>query len=198
MTHHKKDTSEPEINTNEVTFEDVESEGTSSFHAKDTKTLREELKACQKERQEYLEGWQRAKADLINFKKETDANRRKTVSLATEDVITECIPVLDSFDMAFQNTESWNQAPENWRRGIEYIYNQFLSILANHGVTQLAPVGEQFNPHEHDCAETVSVDTPEQEGKIVSVIQKGYQLHDKLIRAPKVRVGHYEHSLSDN
>ncbi|MCR4274765.1 MAG: nucleotide exchange factor GrpE [Candidatus Campbellbacteria bacterium] len=192
MTHHKKDTPKPEIDTNEVTFEEVESEGASSFHAKDIKTLREELKACQKERQEYLEGWQRAKADLINFKKETDTNRRKVVSLATEDVITELIPVLDSFDMAFQNTEHWNSAPESWRRGVEYIYSQLLSILANHGVTQLSPLGEQFNPHVHDSLETVSVDSADQEGKIIAVTQKGYQLHEKLIRAPKVSVGHFE------
>lgn len=192
MTHHKKDTPEVELDNEETTFEDVESEGSSSFHPKDIKALREELKAVQKERQEYLEGWQRAKADLINFKKETDTNRRKMVSLATEDVITELIPVLDSFDMAFQNTDSWNQAPENWRRGVEYIYSQLLSILTNHGITQLNPLGEHFNPHMHDSAETVSVDSEKEEGKILSVIQKGYQLHDKLIRAPKVRVGHFE------
>ena len=192
MTHHKKDTPEVELNIEETTFEDVESEGASSFKVKDIKALKEELKAVQKERQEYLEGWQRAKADLINFKKETDANRRKMVSLATEDVIIEIIPVLDSFDMAFQNTESWNQAPENWRRGVEYIYSQLLSILTNHGITQLNPVGEQFNPHMHDSGETVSVDSEKEEGKILSVIQKGYQLHEKLIRAPKVRVGHFE------
>lgn len=184
--HNKKHTDDNDIEIIE------ETSSTSSFKPKKESDLKAELVLAKKQAQEYLAGWQRAQADLINFKKDTEESRKKSVQFATEDFIAQCIPVLDSFDMAFRNKEAWEQAPENWRKGVEYIYSQFLSILAGNGVTQLSPLGEPFNPSEHDSAGTIPVDTVSREGIILDVIQRGYRLHDKLIRAPKVIIGHYQ------
>lgn len=165
---------------------------TSSFTPKKSDDLKAELSACKKQAAEYLDGWQRAKADLINFKKESEEKRRDTVRYAAQDFIAQCIPVLDSFDMAFRDKAAWEQAPENWRRGVEYIYQQLLGVLRDNGAVPLSPLHERFDPSQHDSAGTVSVDTKEREGIILDVIQRGYKLHDKLIRAPKVLVGHYQ------
>lgn len=185
-THHKKHDSEDDVSIVEETPE------TSSFKHKKTSDVQSELSACKKQAAEYLEGWQRAKADLINFKREAEEKRREHVRYAAEDIISQCIPILDSFDMAFRNKEAWEQAPENWRRGVEYIQQQFLSMLRDNGVIPVSPEGELFDPAQHDSAGTKSVDSPEHEGIILSVVQRGYKLHDKLIRAPKVIVGHYQ------
>lgn len=183
--HHKKhDESDVELVT--------ENEEGSSFKPKKEHDLKTELAACKKQAAEYLAGWQRAKADLINYRKEDDARRKDAVRYAAEDFIAQCIPILDSFDMAFRDRNAWEQAPENWRRGIEHIYAQFLSVLHDNGVVQLSPLREQFKPEEHDSAGTVPVDTQDDDGIILDVIQRGYRLHDKLIRAPKVLVGNYQ------
>ncbi len=183
--HHKK----PGSDDVEIV---AENEETSSFKHKDEHGLKAELAACKKQAGEYLDGWQRAKADLINYRKEVDTLRKNAVKYAAEDFIAQCIPVLDSFDMAFRNRDAWEQAPENWRRGIEHIHAQFLSVLRDNGVEALSPLREKFDPAQHDSAGTKSVDTSRDEGIILDVIQRGYRLHDKLIRAPKVIVGHYQ------
>ena len=90
--------------------------------------------------------------------------------------------------MAFRDKTAWEKTPENWRQGIEYIYNQLLAVLEKNGVTQLNPVDAAFDPATHESIGTREV-AKEDNGLILEVVQKGYRLHTKLIRAPKVLVG---------
>ncbi|TSC62425.1 MAG: molecular chaperone GrpE [Parcubacteria group bacterium Gr01-1014_48] len=156
------------------------------------KKLKEKLKVCTAERSEYLDGWQRAKADLANARKNFDAERIKTISFATEAAILEMLPVVESFEMAFSNKEAWESVDKNWRIGIEYIYNQMLKMLENHGVTQTNPLGELFNPAEHTAIETVPTEYPEKDHRIAEVIAKGYMMHDKIIRPAQVKTYRHE------
>ena len=71
------------------------------------KKLREKLKTTQKERDEYLAGWQRAKADLINARQRDETDKKEFVKFANERLVDGLIPVLDSFELAFNNKESW-------------------------------------------------------------------------------------------
>ncbi|MFT5179509.1 MAG: molecular chaperone GrpE [Candidatus Paceibacteria bacterium] len=161
----------------DVVFEDEE---TSKIEK-----LKKELKNCKEEKQEYLDGWQRAQADSINLKKRLEQEKRDFAKYSTESFILEIIPVLDSFDMAFKDKVAWEKAPENWRVGIEYIYTQLKSTLENNGVRILSPLGETFDPNLHNSIENVEGE----EGKVMEVIQKGYELNDKLIRPANVKVG---------
>ena len=102
--------------------------------------------------------------------------------------MADLIPVMDSFDMAFRDKTAWEKTPENWRQGIEYIYNQLLAVLEKNGVTQLNPENGVFDPAAHESVGTREV-SQEDNGMILEVVQKGYRLHTKLIRAPKVLVG---------
>src|SRR3989344_7392847 len=106
---------------------DEESDGGNP--AASLKKLREKLKACQKEKDEYLAGWQRAKADLINYKREVETNKGELAKFANENLMRDLLSVLDSFDMAFINKETWESVPEGWRKGVEYIHTQFLTVL---------------------------------------------------------------------
>ena len=186
------------MNTDHIPEDDVrleeDEEGVhhSGIKRKTEKKLRDDLAACQKDNQEYLEGWQRAKADLVNFKRETEESRKKMMQFATEDLIAQLLPVLDSFDMAFRNKQAWSEAPESWRRGIEYIYSQFLSVLQNQGIRQIDPLDQPFDPKLHESLEIISVETASDSGKVLDVVQKGYMLYDRLIRAARVKVGEFK------
>lgn len=181
MTHNK------EHNDEDIVIEEM-SEEVSSFKKKSDSAKVSELDTLKKERGEYLEGWQRAKADLINFKKDIEQEKKKIREYASEDVVSDLIPVLDSFDMAFRDKVAWEKTPENWRQGIEYIYNQLLAVLEKNGVTQLNPIEQMFEPATHESISTREVGEADN-GRILEVVQKGYKLHTKLIRAPKVIVG---------
>lgn len=152
------------------------------------KKLREQLKACQSERQEYLAGWQRAKADLINRNKQFEEERRKILDFASEDLIHELLSVLDSFSMAFSNKDSWESVDATWRSGVEHIYSQLRNIMKSHGVEEEDPLGEQFDPNEHESVGTEPTDEEGKDGTIAAVIQKGYRLKGKQIRPARVRV----------
>ncbi|MEK7606030.1 MAG: nucleotide exchange factor GrpE [Patescibacteria group bacterium] len=182
MTHKKHKNEEQDVE-----FEAVPEE-TTSFKKKSDSAKASELDTVKKERTEYLEGWQRAKADLINYKKDIEQEKKRIREYASEDVVSDLIPVLDSFDMAFRDRTAWEKTPPNWRQGIEYIYNQLLAVLEKNGVTQLNPLDAMFDPNVHESIGTREVHK-EDNGKILEVVQKGYRLHTKLIRAPKVLVG---------
>lgn len=154
--------------------------------------VKEELKTCQTERSEYLDGWQRSKADYLNLKKEHETNRHEISKWAKEGVLSDLFTIADSFEMAFGNKEAWEQAPENWRKGIEYIYNQLQTIFRDHGVEEINPkVGDKFDHAEQEPLATIETDKKEEDDEIVEVIKKGYKLHGKIARPASVKVKHF-------
>jgi len=155
------------------------------------KKIKAELKNCKKEKQEYLNGWQRCQADCINIKKRSDEEKKDFSSYAVKGFIEDLLPVLDSFDMAFKDTASWESVPENWRKGVEYIRTQFQSVLDTYNVKEIVPLGEKFDPSIHHSSEVVETDKEEEHDIVVGVLQKGYEHNGKVIRPPNVKVGNY-------
>jgi molecular chaperone GrpE len=156
------------------------------------KKLRDELKACHSERSEYLAGWQRAKADYLNLKKDHETSRHEIGKWAKEGVLTDLFTIADSFELAFGNKEAWEQAPENWRKGIEYIYNQLQTIFRDHGVEEISPkVGDKFNHAEQEPIGTIETKEESEDDDIAEVIKKGYKLHGKIVRPASVKVKNF-------
>lgn len=153
------------------------------------KKVKDRLKKCEAEKQEYLDGWQRSQAEFANLRKQDEKERVEILKYAEQGILEELLAVVDSFDMAFSNKEAWESAPENWRMGIEHIYNQLSGILDNHGLTKINAEGQEFNPETHEAVENVPVDDKKQDHKVISVLQTGYTLNGKLIRPAKVKVG---------
>lgn len=157
-----------------------------SLHEK-VAALKEKLAHVQGERDEYLLGWQRAKADVVNARRDMDARLADSLKYAKEDVIADLIPVIDSFDLAMRNKTAWETAPKEWRVGVEYIYNQLMSVLANHGVIVENPVGATFDVTKHNALEMIS--SPDgKAGVVAEVIQKGFTIGSKIIRPASVKV----------
>ncbi|MBI1998983.1 MAG: nucleotide exchange factor GrpE [Parcubacteria group bacterium] len=150
--------------------------------------FKKKLAACEKERQEYLDGWQRAKADFVNARREEDESRKKLFSLAKEDVLFSLLPVADSFELAFRDKESWGSVPEVWRKGVEYIYAQFSKVFQENGVREFGREGDVFDPTMHESVESVPTADEKENGKIIAVLQKGYELNGKVVRPARVKV----------
>lgn len=153
------------------------------------KKLREKLRATQKERDEYLAGWQRAKADLINARQRDEADKKEFVKFANERLVDGLIPVLDSFELAFNNKENWEKADKNWRAGVEFIYNQLKKALADAGLEEIESLGKIFDSSRDEAVEYLPVESESDNHKILAVISKGYLLNGRAMRPPKVKVG---------
>lgn len=149
------------------------------------KKLREKLKKAVTEKQEYLDGWQRAKADFVNSNKRTQEMLHDSITLANEGLIEEIIPTLQAFEMAFANKEAWEKVDKNWRLGVEFIYNKLKDTLTTNGLREINPVGAAFDVFEH---EAVKYELGEDDHKIISVVEKGYALGKKILRPAKVVV----------
>ena len=169
--------------------ETLEGEGSSADKlSARLKKLREDLSKANKEKQEYLEGWQRAKADYVNVRKRSEEERGVLVRSASLSLVKEMLPALDSFEQALASMEG-NSA---WLEGVKNTHAQLLQALAKEGVVAINSLGEIFNPMEHEPVETVAVETAKEDNTVTKVHQKGYALNGIIIRPARVAVGHYK------
>lgn len=151
------------------------------------KALRNELKNTQKERDEHLAGWQRAKADLVNFRKTVENDRIRNESRAKGDLIRSILPALDTFDSAMKE-KGWHDVDASWREGVERIASQLRAALEAQGLEAFGEIGEAFDPSVHECLSTAPTDKKEKDHTIAEVFQKGYSVHGELVRPAKVVV----------
>ncbi len=166
---------------------DLDDEGNEKSLQLKIKELRAKLKEVEKERNEYLDGWQRAKADSINKQKESDARQKDFAVFANQKLLLELIPVMDSFQMAMANKEAWNAVDANWRIGVEYIKSQLESVFSSHGLTVFGQVGDIASPDTYTSIETVVTEDQPRDGTVAEVLQYGYKLKDKIVREAKCK-----------
>lgn len=178
---------------NDVVFEESNEDGETQESANPAaaiKKLREQLKACQKERQEFLETSQRLKADYVNLRKDEEKRRAEMTQFAKSGLLLEMLDLADSFDLAFANKTAWESVNENWRKGVEYIYAKLVDIFEQNGLEMIDPLGADFNPEEHHSVATAPVEDESENNKVLEVVQKGYKLNGRVLRPAKVKVGH--------
>ena len=154
--------------------------------------LREKIKQLEATKQEYLTGWQRDKADFINARKRDEADRREFMKFANEQLIFDIIPVLEHWDLAMSHKESWEKADKNWRVGVESIFNQLKNTLTDNGLTEINPVGEQFDHSKHEAMAYEPVTDKKQDHVVLAVVQKGYFYNGKVLKPAKVNVGEFK------
>jgi len=143
----------------------------------------DELSKCATERDEYLAGWQRAKADLINYKKEEFKRLEEAARYQLEDVVYDLVAVLDNFDLAISAMEKQGQV----EKGIYLIRTQLEDSLKRRGLTKIAvSPGDDFNPVNMEAVAMAEADGPPD--KVVEVIETGYKIYEKILRPVRVRV----------
>jgi molecular chaperone GrpE len=136
------------------------------------KKLREKLKKAIEEKQEYLEGWQRARADLVNFKKETETGHGESRERLKAELIEELIPALDVLELSLRHEK--NQT-------LSMLEKQFLMGLQKLGIERFGAVGEDFDPQKHEA-----IAMKGDEHKIQSVERSGYKAGERIIRPAQV------------
>ncbi len=181
--------SEDEVD--DVVFEE-NTEVTGADFNKKYNALKGKVKELEAKATEYLNGWQRDKADFLNLRKKDEEMKKGIVSLAKEDLITELIPVLDSFESAMKNKEAWEKVDQNWRIGVEYIASQLNQTLENNGLKKVYPLGQLFDHTRDEAIEMLATEDKSKDGVVVDVVQTGYMMGDRVIRPPKVKVGEYK------
>jgi molecular chaperone GrpE len=169
-------------------FEESTEEGDALSGGAKIKKLQEKIKLLEKEKGEYLDGWQRARADYANLQKTTDDDKKRIKSLVVEDFIQDLIPVVDSFLMAMANKEAWEKVDPAWRTGVEYIYNQLMSTLESRNLSLFGTEGESFDPTRHEAVSEEETDDSTKDNTVAKVIQKGFMLGESVLRPARVTV----------
>ncbi|MFA5228634.1 MAG: nucleotide exchange factor GrpE [Candidatus Paceibacterota bacterium] len=146
-----------------------------------------ELEKIIKEREEYFSGWQREKADFLNYKKQEFERLKGTLDIAKESLFEELIPVLDNFILA-EKSISEEEKERNGTKGLLLIKKQLEKSLKDLGLEEVKTIGKEFDPKIHESVEEIEGSEP---GIIVEEVQKGYTFQGKVIRIAKVKVGSY-------
>ena len=196
MSEEEKDKKEESAQTDSEVLEFEFNEDGEEDLKKTLKKFREDLKVCRKEKEEYLTGWQKERADFANYKKGEDNRGAMFSELARERILARFLSVMDSFNMAFANREAWEKVDENWRKGVEYIYSQMNAVFEEFGVTPIGAAGEIFDPSIHQSIELVGTDKKELDHTVSSVIQKGYKMGDHVMRPARVNVYEYKEPVN--
>ena len=141
-----------------------------------------ELEKIIKEKDEYLDGWKRSKAELINYKKDEMERLQEIARYANEDLIYEMIGVLDNFELGLAALEKSGPV----EKGIYMIKTQIEDLLRKRGLKKIeTKIGDKFDPKKHEAVSVINSDKPE--GTIIEIIENGYSLNEKILRPTRVK-----------
>jgi molecular chaperone GrpE len=145
--------------------------------------LKKQLEECEAKKQEYFSGWQREKADFINYKNKESERITHLIDLIKEDLFHKIIPILDNFNLA---EKSILEIDKN-TKGLLLIKKQLENVLKNEGLEEIKC--DKFDACIHEAVEEVK---GEEDGKIAEELEKGYKYKEKIIRPAKVKVSKKE------
>jgi molecular chaperone GrpE len=148
--------------------------------------LGQELEQTKAKEAEYLDGWQRARAELANARKRFQREQEQSYANATALVLTRLLPIVDDLERAF-STLPHNLAGLTWIGGILLIQRRLELLLEQEGVVPIEAVGQAFDPFAHEAVTHEPSETVP-EGHVISEVQKGYKMGDRILRPTLARV----------
>jgi molecular chaperone GrpE len=143
----------------------------------------EMMRKLELQAQEHYDAWLRAKAEADNIRKRAQADIANAHKYALEGFASELLPVRDALEAALTADNTTIQA---LRQGVELTLKQVDSAFGKAAIVELNPIGEKFDPHRHQAMTTIESDKPS--NTVVHVLQKGYRLHDRVLRPALVTV----------
>ncbi|MDR3546949.1 MAG: nucleotide exchange factor GrpE [Candidatus Pacebacteria bacterium] len=146
--------------------------------------LRAELEQTRKEKQENLDGWQRAKADYVNALKRFEDEKKAAMEQGTFKAANAFLPVIDSLERA----KAGGELPE----GFAGILKQLEDAAKKLGMVQIGEAGEKFDPSLHEALGQDPTDDSSKDDIVTTVLEPGWKAGDRVIRPAKVRVAHFE------
>ena len=166
--------------------EETPAEAESTEEVDELTALRQELEEQKAKAAEYLDGWQRARAEFANYKKRIEKEQEDMIKSANGAFITKLLPVMDDFERAFQ-TLPLDLMGMTWLEGVALIQRKLQILLEQEGVTVIETEGQMFDPTLHQAV-THEENEEHEEGQIMGEVQKGYRMGDKVLRPSLVRV----------
>jgi molecular chaperone GrpE len=148
--------------------------------------LQAKLELLQNQADEYLDGWQRARAEFANYKKRIERERTGRQIEIKSKILNRYLDILDDLERALNDRPTEDEG-HTWATGIELIHNKLSNLLESEGVEPIHAKGETFDPNFHDAISYEEADDF-QDGQVIEVVQKGYQMGDRVLRPAKVRV----------
>jgi len=130
----------------------------------------------------------RLHAEFDNFRKRTNKERVDTIATANAGILKDLIPVLDDFERAIASNETATEI-QSVKEGFGLIYNKYKGILESKGLKPMHSKGEVFDSELHEAIANIPTESEEMKGKIIDDVEKGYTLHEKVVRFAKVVVG---------
>jgi len=158
------------IKKNKISYISEESENLET----QIKKLKQQLRQSQKDKEEYLTQAQRARADLVNYRRRQEEMKENLFAGLEATIIRDFLPILDSLKAGSND------------KGIKQILDQFEKELSQKGIREIKALGQEFNPEYHEAVE--QVESKEKSGTIIQVIQSGYLINNLVLRPSKVKV----------
>jgi molecular chaperone GrpE len=155
-----------------------------SVESKEEQPIEKQLEEAEAKAQSFYASWQRSAADFQNYKRRVEQEREETARFAAAAIIINILPIMDDLERALQNVDA-HLAGLTWVDGIRLIHRKFQAVLEMSGAKEIETEGAQFDPNVH---EAVAFGEGE-EGKVISVVQKGYTLNGRVLRPAMVVVG---------
>ena len=153
--------------------------------AERVEALERELAETKAKSEEHLYNWQRSAADFNNYKRRTDDERATLTQFSNAVLIGKLLSVLDDFDRALESVPA--EAHDAWIEGIKLVERKLRNVLESEGVTPIEAIGHPFDPNLHEAvAHEETAEVPD--NHVIGEVQRGYRLHDRVIRPSLVRV----------
>ncbi len=158
-----------------------------AFEAKAVE-LENEMKVFEQKSQELQDKYLRLSAEFDNYRKRTLREKTELIKTASEDLMIKILPFVDDIERGL-SAMNISTDMDSVKEGMNLIYSRFKDFLQQNGVKEIEALNIEFNTDFHEAVTKIPATDENQKGKVVDVISKGYMLHDKVIRYPKVVVG---------
>jgi molecular chaperone GrpE len=149
-------------------------------------SLQKELDEARAKEAEYLDGWQRARAELANARKRFQKEQQQSYANAKADVLVRLLPIVDDFERAFETLPE-DLSSQPWIEGVRLIQQKAQGLLAQEGVEPIDAVGQEFDPFRHQAV-THEPSSEVPAGEVIAEMQLGYRMGDRVLRPSMVRV----------
>jgi len=152
----------------------------------DLQQLTAELEQIRSDRQEFLDGWQRARAEFANYRKRVEREQDEARSRIAGETLLRVLAIMDDLDRALRDRPAEAEAAA-WAEGIDLIYRKFQALLEAEGIQLIQAEGQAFNPALHEALSHEESEAHD-EGQVIEVVQRGYRIGDRVLRPALVRV----------
>jgi molecular chaperone GrpE len=148
--------------------------------------MQAEKEKAEQECKDYLEGWQRERAEFQNYRRRMERDQAQSTLNITGQVIKKYLVILDDIERALKTRPAQGEGAA-WSEGVELIYRKLQTILENEGVERIPAEGQPFDPNLHEAL--THEESPDHEsGQVIAVVQQGYKIGDRVLRPALVRV----------